>query len=420
MTIDVSIRTEDETEAAVCQAYWRQADDGSWAQTIADVRRDYHLTQAQIGRIIEGCTASSDALRCPECKQRYVLKTRTHFGELSRSSGPRCSSCQAAIEEAKRDAARAERERRAEIIADEYTIYDSGTVVRPEDLLLSEAVALHALLSDPAMEDQGFATPIEGWPKERPFATPPAHIELLRALVQQSLLFAHPDSSTAAFAWDGEKQAGFYLDQAGFYVRGTGPTAKRAYNLVEELTTVFREGPWPKQWLTGWADLWDQLALADASVYLDRKLTEHRLTLNQGDGTMTALKDALASFSLGQVYNIIFRAARDSAAYYQRGGINMRQAANSTVGRITASTGRARANDWDLKPFRRDWHQPLSAVGETFFTSVMWIPDMMTVARRDAQAPRHAFSAADVPVPTPRDENVPEEALTAADEHPSD
>jgi hypothetical protein len=167
--------------------------------------------------------------------------------------------------------------------------------------------------------------------------------------------------------------------------------AARIPRLLNELNRVFREGPWPTAWLNQWRDLWEELAVAQAGAYLDMKLREHHLEMKQGDGTRAALADALATFSLGQVFNFIYRAAKDSAAYYQRGGVNKMQAANSTIGRIGASADRARANGWDVKSFGLPWNLPFSALAETFFSKVMWQADAMAVAMRDAQPPVHAW-----------------------------
>ncbi|MFJ5294455.1 hypothetical protein [Streptomyces sp. NPDC088348] len=139
---------------------------------------------------------------------------------------------------------------------------------------------------------------------------------------------------------------------------------------------------------------WDELALSYAGRYLDMKLSEHHLSMKQGDGTRAALSDALATFTLGQVFNFIYRATKDSAAYYQRGGVTKPQAANSTVGRISSAADRARANGWEIKSFGRPWNLPLSAMGEIFFSKVMWQPDMLQVAAKDAHPPAHAYAAA--------------------------
>lgn len=72
--------------------------------------------------------------------------------------------------------------------------------------------------------------------------------------------------------------------------------------------------------------------------------------------------------------------------------MNKRQAANSTVGRISAAADRARANGWEVKAFGRPWNLPLSAIGETFFSKVMWQADLMQVVGRDARLPLHVWA----------------------------
>ena len=87
-------------------------------------------------------------------------------------------------------------------------------------------------------------------------------------------------------------------------------------------------------------------------------------------------------------------ATRDAAAYYQRGGVSKQQAANSTVTRIAGAASRARAEKWSVSCYKRPWTLPLTAIGEAFFTTGMWQGDMVSVVRRDAAPPRHAWAAA--------------------------
>ncbi|MGY5124301.1 hypothetical protein [Streptomyces nigrescens] len=62
-----------------------------------------------------------------------------------------------------------------------------------------------------------------------------------------------------------------------------------------------------------------------------------------------------------------------------------------TVSRISAAADQARANGWEVKAFGRPWNLPLSAIGEVFFSKVMWRADMMQVAVDAAHPPLHAW-----------------------------
>ncbi|GAA4522591.1 hypothetical protein GCM10023191_102060 [Actinoallomurus oryzae] len=404
-SIDLEIYSDDPNEVAALEAYWRLADDGeSWAQTVTAIRSELGLKPQEMTRIVQTCaTAYLPEITCPQCGDPHAVTSRTNFAEVVRQGNVLCSTCRAAAHEEQKRAEKERAARRRAAVAELFQVMPDGPI-DVQDLTLFEAVALHALFSDPAVEDVGMTTPTDIWPKERPWAPGRLRWDFERRLVQAAppKMLAHPDSHPDAFVWENDSLTGaFYLGKVSYYLLGPQEDlSARPPSLLNELNRVFREGPWPKAWLRQWPDLWDELVLADASAYLDMKLGEHRLEMKQGDGTLAALADALATFSLGQVFNFIYRAAKDSAAYYQRGGVNKRQAANSTVGRISAAADRVRASGWEVKSFSRPWNLPLSAIGETFFSKVMWQADMMPVTAQDAHPPLHASAEGDPSEPS--------------------
>lgn len=119
---------------------------------------------------------------------------------------------------------------------------------------------------------------------------------------------------------------------------------------------------------------------------------EHDLPFAAGPKTVTTLQDLLETFSIGQVYSFIWRAARDSIAYFVREGVPRQQAANSAIGRIQRSADNARANRWDVKGFRRTPKLPISMLSHLFFTVTMKVPDLMTAQLSEAQPPRSTYS----------------------------
>ncbi|WP_331756361.1 hypothetical protein OHA04_45575 (plasmid) [Streptomyces sp. NBC_01590] len=393
--IGLELYTDVPEEVAAIEAYWQLAEDGeTWAQTVAEVRADSGLKPQELTRIVQtGGTAFLTDITCTECGDVTEVANRTQFATLLRQGHAVCSGCVAQLEAERKRAVQAEIHRRRAAITEAFPT-QSGPALEAGDLSLFEAVALHALFSDPAVEDIGMTTPAGNWPKDRPWAPTSLMWDYERSLLMSdpSTIKPHPDSDPDCFVWqDGKPTRSVYLGRAGHYLVGAEEDLRqRAPRLITGLNNVFREGPWPSEWHGQWRDLWDELALSYASTYLDMKLGEHHLEMKQGDGTRAALADALATFSVGQVFNFIYRATKDSAAYYQRGGVNKRQAANSTVGRISAAADRARANEWEIKSFGKPWNLPLSAIGETFFGKVMWQADMMQVVARDVHPPQHA------------------------------
>lgn len=390
-------RTHDPAEQALLRAYWALEEDGqTWRQTVAQVRADHDLTSTEMTRIVRtGATAWAPGARCVECGDEYSVAHRTEYAELVRRGARECDSCRAAARAAELKAAQDRQlARRSQLLEHFPVLCQERSPV--QELSLFQAVGLHTLFSDPAVEDAGLTTPTHGWPKERPWAPANLRVDYERRLLHAdpATMHCHPDSHEDAFVWENGALTGeFYLGATSYYLLGAEPDpAQRAPEMIQELNLTFREGPWPAPWLEQWQGLWEELALSYAATYLDMQLGEHHLQMKQGEGTRTALADALATFSVGQVFNFIYRATKDSAAYYQRGGVNKRQAANSTVGRISGSADRARANGWDTKSFGRPWTLPLSAFGEVFFSKVMWQPEMMDLTVKDVRPPKHAFT----------------------------
>ena len=71
----------------------------------------------------------------------------------------------------------------------------------------------------------------------------------------------------------------------------------------------------------------------------------------------------------------IWRAAKDAAAYYQRGGVSKKQAANSVVGSVQRQTERAIAGEWEVPNYRRIPQIPNSLVTQVLFVTALKIGD---------------------------------------------
>lgn len=109
--------------------------------------------------------------------------------------------------------------------------------------------------------------------------------------------------------------------------------------------------------------------------FLKVMLEEHQLYLSPGEKSRQMLSRCLEHFSVAQVYNFIWRAAKDAAAYYMRSSISKRQAANSVVGNISRSLERALANEWKVKPFGRNYNLPQSSLIRVIFNMILGTDD---------------------------------------------
>ena len=122
--------------------------------------------------------------------------------------------------------------------------------------------------------------------------------------------------------------------------------------------------------------LWLEIGLYECLEYLYVRLDEYNLPSQQiGDKTISAIKEALNHFSISQVFYFIWKATKDSAAYYQKERITKKHAVNIVAGDISRTMEKAIAQNWDISKYGRAYKYPQSIVSEVFFDRVLKIGD---------------------------------------------
>jgi len=124
--------------------------------------------------------------------------------------------------------------------------------------------------------------------------------------------------------------------------------------------------------------LWLDITVSECKAYLVHTLQRHGLDFSPGQKTDDVFRRALKWYSLGQVYYFIWRAARDSAAYYARERGKAKQAANSSITRLSADIDRAYAQGWQIPVYHRDSRLPLSTLSHILFLRALQLDDPMT------------------------------------------
>ena len=204
--------------------------------------------------------------------------------------------------------------------------------------------------------------------------------EILKMLFQRNQLFVNPNSSPDAFTpFADDKIDKFYTGKVMWLWRPTISDKERnePWRLAAEIENIFKIGEWPKPWKDGakHLGLWKKIALNECFVYLNYSLEQHQMSFTSGDKTTQTFLSLLNDFSVGQMWNFIWRAAKDAAAYYQRGGISKQQAANSIVGSIQRQGERALAEKWEVANYRRIPQIPVSVVTQILFVTALKIGD---------------------------------------------
>ncbi|MFJ5294586.1 hypothetical protein [Streptomyces sp. NPDC088348] len=249
--IELEFHTEDAGEITALQEYWTLADDGeTWAQTVTALRASLGLKPQELTQIVQNCgVAYLPEIVCGGCKDPHVVTSRTNYAEVLRQGNIHCGMCRAAAQAKREQEARELAARKRALLAERFPLHDTEPI-QVADLSLFEAVALHAMFSDPAVEEAGMTTPTDSWPDAQRWAPESLRVAFERRLVeaQPSRVVVHPDSRESAFVWEDDVPTGsHYLGWAGYYLLGPEVRLQdRAPRLLIDLNRVFREGPWPR------------------------------------------------------------------------------------------------------------------------------------------------------------------------------
>jgi hypothetical protein len=372
MAFPVTLRflTDDKQWVSLCEKYWEIDNDQRFVHKIAELSREFNIPTKQITKVIvQYSSAFSDDDCCPQCQMPHILSSRSDFQQRSgRKWVWMCEQCRRKDEELKEAAGRRAKEQYQEIIREEYSFGNLGPT-DPLGLSFECAVYLLSFIRLLATEDFSFARSLDSV-KRRFSPTNNMDLQILRLLYQENLITVSPESQTDAF--EGERAQSFYLPRVIWHLP-FGLISENPADFAGELEEILGGTDWPREWLDSRIDLWKRVALHECLQYLAVALGEHGLSFSPGEKTFLVLGRLLEDYSVAQIYNFIWRAAKDAAAFYVREAVSKQHAANTVIGAIQRYGERAKAEGWEIKPYRRNFDCPQSMLSEVLFNAVLRI-----------------------------------------------
>lgn len=364
MTVELTYLTDDPRLRALCDEYWALDSDGEYCERVIDVAARNGLAGIQVTEsVVAACFAVLPDVTCTHCGRALQAKNRAARTRLLAEAAPKCDECERAEAAARHATAVALAQQRQRALdrwfgadvtrCDEFDIFA---------LDLAQALRLWALIRVGASDDMLTVGPQRRWAIP---ASPGAllDLEILQELYDGGLLRIAPTSALDAFVWDADgRPSRFFFDKVSWYL-GTPTGRHDLEDLKHALASAFASRElWPARWHYETLDAWLDVAVADCVRFVDRQLNEYRLPLQSGPRLQSVLRENLRRFSVGQMYNFAWRAAKDAAAWYQRGGVTRQHAANTVPGTIERNAERALVDAKPVKSFRRDFGDPGSGL----------------------------------------------------------
>ena len=364
--------TEERTFAL---AYWSRTELG-WKSTAKELTASSGLTPArQRERANAAAWSCSTTLICQDCSTPYVYHDRKDFEDRTRFGSTRsgastapylCPDCTTKRTAAARVEQVATQSRQREIVQSMFDLTEVPAL-DPEAFTLEDAVYLVSLVRAGATEDLRTIEALSTF-RSTLAATPDFALDMVKHLHQRNLLRIHPASVPEAFDWEGEKITAFDLTKVRWGIPVGGQQLPFGV-FVGGLEARLGAGPdaWSDAWKQEVPALWRKVILSEAVRHLLHCLAQHKFSFSPGEKTLMVLTAVLEKYSLGQVWNIIWSRAKDTAAYYTRERVSKEQAANSTISRIKGYAENAKANGWNIRAARRDFDTPMPTVSQVLF-----------------------------------------------------
>ena len=359
--------SDDQRSQEIAELYWSQDEEGQFVYRVAEIAETYGVSSHEILEIAsEAAVAESESRQCGNCGSGRRFKSR-HEASTSGSyfgGGFICDECRVQQATDRREAER-------KLIAECYSVPEDARLDCTK-LSLEEAVGLYSLIRQCADESHSRMLPVQTASQS---VAPQEYVfDLLREL-HENVLWVDPDSDSDAFDWETGAPDRFYLAAVRWRVPGE-PTDLAP--VATELQRMFEEKDWPSHWEAEAPYLQRRIAAHELVDYLVARLAEHHFRFSPGPKTWEVLNAMAKSRPIGEGYNLIWRAARDAAAFYVREDCSAKRATAYAIGVLRRSFEKAETQDWNLKPFSRDWDLPRSEVAHVFYELFLGETDEMT------------------------------------------
>ncbi|MEA1227985.1 hypothetical protein ODQ17_01300 [Acinetobacter sp. IRS14] len=241
--------------------------------------------------------------------------------------------------------------------------------VAEEDLSLTDRIYLASLLRGCLHENIKY---IEEIHLKKSVITPYQDFttELLQHLISKNIIVPSPENDLSQFREKGDGNISYYI----YYIKykiNIYPDDGNYEMLIHRLMY-----PRSENFLVNsnfCYEFWKKIAFFEAIQYLMFKMESVRYDFSPGPKTTTVFQNLVTNFSVGQIYNIIYRAIANSTEQYQSGKITKAHAQNMVISSCEGQGERAIANNWNLTNYSRVKELPQSQLSKIFFDSILQI-----------------------------------------------
>jgi hypothetical protein len=347
----------------LCKDYWQLNDQGSFTHTVREIAEKHSMEAHVVSNLVsKHAYVSFEDICCESCRAPYQLTSRSQYKSRNLYADTLCQTCSEAEHQA--------------LINKKLSIIESikravlSDQKDTQQLNLQDKAYLASAIQALGHENLAQLTSLADNPSCTLSPESASDRMILRHLIDQGLSWI--SGSTPLTSIRIQDDDAFNLDLANCRLEIPFQSSELMI-LIDEFSIEKYQKELKQS--EEFFHLCSEVQLFECLAFLKYTLSEHQLHFSPGDKTQLVMFQCLRYFSVAQTYSFIWRAVKDSAAYYMRGGVGKRQAANSVVGNISKNMEKALANNWDVIPFKRNYRLPQSAISQLLFNTVLGTDD---------------------------------------------
>lgn len=358
-------------------------------EKINDLLKEYRIetSNSNLIRILPEIWSSD---LCEYCEERFIipLSSRSNNSPLDEMNkicsncnhNPNSYFCNCSNCEQKREKVRIKEIERQERIEQEKRKYlnrflseDNWVKINEDELDAEDRLYLAVILKAALSENIMYVEPLKKV-SEKLAPTKEFEVELIKTLTRKDLIIPHKISNLNGFYIefkDEERQSASVshdIYQVSYRIN-IEPMDMDYDEMIKRLLY-----PSPELFSKEFCyEMWKKISFYESMQYLLYQMNEVGYSFNPGKKTFAVLEQLLESFSVAQIYNIIFRAVANSTTRYQSGKITKIHAQNSVITSCEGQGQRAIAENWELKGYNRIRELPETLISQVLFNSIMKI-----------------------------------------------
>ena len=349
--------------------YWEIESDGFTYKT-SELGEYFEIsTSAVTNSVKKNCVAVSKSVLCSTCYKPSSFTSRNEFLNFNKTRDWTCTACLLIERERREESERILREAledsKRTLLIESYE-YRSQLIVQLEMLSFRQAIFLLAVVRFTAKESLSTLNSYQSNKVDSLSPDMDFDLDIYRELYDMNVICLSPTTDHNYININEDGGFSFYMHNVEYaFPRFEGFDSTRDFfkALESKLTSL----EYIYAVYDDVAALCKDISVLECTSYLKFVLAEHNLDFTPGEKTLLLFEKVLEKFSVAQVYAFIWRAGKDAAAFYARGGVTKKHAANTVIGNVQRQFDAAVADNWDVKLYKRNYNRPQSIVSQILF-----------------------------------------------------